>query len=195
MKLILIRHPALAECTDGKCIGQSDYAAASVSKRSLQHLTLQVKSASHLYSSDLQRTRILSMQLADICQITASIDTRLRELSFGKWENRTWDDIQTNDERNFKKWTGDFVYSPPPDGESFQELFMRVCEWKNEMQSVHPNGAIAAVTHAGVIRAILSEALHMPLHNAFQLCVDYLSCSIVNYSLALPPSIQMLNCR
>ena len=194
MKLILIRHPALAENISGRCIGQSDYAAATVSKRSLNYLATRVKSASNIYSSDLQRTHHLAVQLADLCHINCSIDGRLREVFFGEWENRTWADIQAKEEGSVKKWSDDFVHYPPPGGESLLQLSSRVSEWKNDMQLQHPDDTIAAVTHAGVIRALLCNALDMPLENAFRFCVDYLSCTIINYFPMVPPSIQMLNC-
>jgi alpha-ribazole phosphatase len=98
-------------------------------------------------SSDLQRCVRAAQYLMDG---KAKVDSRLRELDFGHWENRSWDDIPRSES---DPWAADYLFAAPPGGETFQELLARcqafLSEWRLQERPV------LAVTHAGWIRAAL----------------------------------------
>ncbi|MFN3171989.1 MAG: histidine phosphatase family protein [Hyphomicrobiales bacterium] len=76
-------------------------------------------------------------------------DDRLREITFGQWEGKTFDDLQALDpqavtEREADKWG--FV---PPDGESYQMLSQRMKPWLESLDR-----PTVAVSHGGVSRAV-----------------------------------------
>jgi alpha-ribazole phosphatase len=110
----------------------------------------------HYFSSDLQRcisTAILLFQNKSL-----TILQELREMNFGEWEGKTYDDLK--EDKLYEKWLSNPLFSSPPGGESFQTFTKRVdTGWKFISQHIisdnHKSGAI--VTHGGVIRYLLSK--------------------------------------
>lgn len=78
------------------------------------------------------------------------LDPRLAEMSFGDWEGLTLADVALRDPdalaaRECDKWA--FV---PPNGESYQQLAVRVAEW---YESLRRDSVVAA--HGGTMRALM----------------------------------------
>jgi len=118
-----------------------------------------------IYSSPLKRCVRLSRSLWDQHEI--AFDERLKELNFGSWEMRKWDNIPFEE---VDHWAQDYVNRSAPQGESYVELYKRVLDIFNEIPR---DKNIAIVTHGGVIRAIVSYILGMPLHKSFLLNLPY----------------------
>jgi probable phosphoglycerate mutase len=79
-----------------------------------------------------------------------TIDARLAELSFGKWEGLTYKEVRALDRsvlatRDRDKWN-----FQPPGGESYAQLLVRVREWYDGMA-----GDTIIAAHGGVARALL----------------------------------------
>ncbi|CAN1492367.1 phoE Broad specificity phosphatase PhoE and related phosphatases [Rhabdaerophilaceae bacterium] len=77
-------------------------------------------------------------------------DNRLKEISFGAWEGKTWREIRACDagrsrSRDRDKWG--FV---PPGGESYEMVRMRVAEW---LETIDQD--ICVVAHGGIARVLL----------------------------------------
>jgi broad specificity phosphatase PhoE len=198
MILTLMRHPAV-EIANGRCIGQTDIDLSVAGEASLESL---VQEACRLLpdrviSSDLKRCRLLAQRIADRLHITPVFDSIWREVNFGLWEDRTWNDIRREDGRAFADWVADFVTVAPPGGESFQQLQNRVLDaisnvctvgmrfcasgdaYPNTSFSIFPADArkrvptVLVVTHAGVIRAAYAAFSKLPLSRAFDHHVPY----------------------
>lgn len=172
MEIYLIRHTA-PQIGHDICYGQSDLILADSFKEEWQ--TLCGKLPEHfdaIYSSPLQRCRLLAERLKGTA---IHYDERLLELNFGGWEMKRWDEI---DPSALNVWMDNFVEEKTPDGESFHELWLRATAFFQDLQK-NSFQTIALVTHAGVIRAIVSHVLGMPLRNAFQLTLDYGAVSLV----------------
>ena len=95
------------------------------------------------------------------------------ELHFGEWELKCWDDIPRG---AVDVWAEDHVLQAPPQGESFHALHARAADFLREASNAG-DATVFAFTHAGVIRALLAEALQLPLVQAFRLQIDYASVS------------------
>jgi broad specificity phosphatase PhoE len=98
-------------------------------------------------------------------------DPRLTEIDFGQWEGLPWDDI---DRDAFDEWVGDYVNRAAPKGESWGDVRSRVATFINEMRVTagRLDGAdhtVVAVTHAGVMRAMASIALAIPLESTWHI--------------------------
>jgi alpha-ribazole phosphatase len=91
------------------------------------------------------------------------------EMHFGKWEQCRWDDLQGEE---FTEWTDDFVQYRCPGGESYQDVFTRVCDCWNDLLASERH-TILIVTHGGVIRALLSLWLGIPLHHTMRIAIDF----------------------
>ncbi len=99
------------------------------------------------------------------------LDNRLREMNFGDWENRPWDDIPR---RELDAWGKDYARRAVPGGESFADLNERTLEFWDELRDSNGKDArIIVFSHAGPIRCMLTHVLGMPVTHTFRLKVDY----------------------
>jgi broad specificity phosphatase PhoE len=79
-----------------------------------------------------------------------TVEPRLAEMSFGRWEGLTYPEVRALDGqvlllRGRDKWN--FV---PPQGESYAHLFMRVREWHASVE-----GDVIVAAHGGVARVLM----------------------------------------
>lgn len=96
-------------------------------------------------------------------------DGRLQELNFGDWEGQTWDIV---DQQALQEWMYDYVNACVPGGESMIQMHARVTAfWRDLFLSEFKKAAI--VTHAGVIRLILSMVRQIELKEVFNIKVAY----------------------
>lgn len=171
MDLYFVRHttPAIAP---GICYGQSDLDVASSFSAEFLKIQNQLKhlETASIYSSPLKRCLKLAQATAEAFDFgRVIVDERLKELDFGDWEMLAWQDIPRTE---LDIWANDFVLHTPPKGESFLALYQRAKQFYQEL--VVNNHAEPAIifTHAGVIRAILTEVLQSDLNQAFELRID-----------------------
>jgi len=151
MKHYLMRHPAIA--TTGRCIGQSDIPLSEEGRASLNDLVQVVRGVAPdlIISSDLRRCHDLAQAAALQLGCPIRLDVRWREIDFGIWEDRSWDEIRQADEAGFDRWSLHYQHEAPPGGESFQDLLKRVAAVAGDL----PRDQTAmVVTHAGCIRAL-----------------------------------------
>ena len=167
MDIYLIRHttPAIELVY---CYGQSDLDVAKTFPVEAKRVKAQLPDFKKVkvYSSPLIRCKKLAGYL-DLGEIT--FDDRLKEIHFGHWEMMPWKKI---DKDSLDTWKKDFVNLKAPGGESFQDMHDRVMDFFNEMLLKEKNDLLV-VCHGGVIRAILSNILQIPLMNMFRLNIDF----------------------
>jgi alpha-ribazole phosphatase len=176
--LTFLRHPAI-DATDERCIGQTDVELSPEGQTALISLAENAcrQRPDRILCSDLQRCRLLGEAIATRLGLCLELDPIWREVSFGRWENRTWKDIQKKESRELSEWMADFEKVSPPGGESFQQLQARVLSAISSRLTTPGKGASEGhtflVTHAGVIRAVVSAFSNLPLRRAFQYPVPY----------------------
>lgn len=161
MPLYLIRHPRPA-VAPGLCYGRSDLALAEDVAAVAAKLGPLLPAAAPLYSSPLQRCRLLAEQL----HAAPRLDARLQEMDFGRWEMQAWEDIERS---ALDAWAADPLYYRPPGGETVAELRQRVREFLAEL----PSGPAVLVTHGGVIKLIAAELEGLEEREWLALRVDY----------------------
>ena len=83
-------------------------------------------------------------------------DCRLIEMSFGRWEGHTLEELRAADPEGMAANEGRGLDFRAPDGESPREVCTRLLGW---LENCATQGAVAAITHNGVIRAAFSLAL------------------------------------
>jgi len=163
MKLTCIRHTKVA-LPAGTCYGQTDVALASSYPEELKNLAERMKGVRTdlVFSSPLRRCSQLASDLFPGRPVRP--DDRLKELDFGWWEGKSWDDIYRSDAGKF--WMDRYLTAPCPEGESYPEFRLRVTsflEMVRSMELVHP----VVVTHGGVIRQVKSILEDQPMGKVF----------------------------
>lgn len=168
MELYLVRHTTPA-IQPGICYGHAelDLHENAASEIEAVRAKLAHVNPGAFYTSPLLRCRRLAEALP---WGRALQDDRLKELHFGDWELQKWDAIPRE---IFDYWATRFVEHAPPGGESFRDLFDRASAFFADAASRHAGKTVVAVTHAGVIRALLAYALKLPLENVPGFHLDF----------------------
>lgn len=148
---LVLRHPAVIG-GDGICYGSLDLEADPAATAAILQAHASRLPAMPIVSSPRQRCTVLAARFADRFGTGFEIDDRLREIDFGAWEGRRWDQI---DRRALDEWAANPLHFQPPGGESATMLLARVAGFAADRpgQASHP---LLIVTHGGVIRAMMA---------------------------------------
>lgn len=163
MEIHLVRHTK-PKNVSGICYGHLDVDLESNYIKAIQKIQL-----NQYYDYALSSPLIRCVKLIENKVDKYETDDRLKEMNFGDWEGKNWNEIDSND---IQPWYDDFVHQPTKNGESFMDLNRRVIDLIEELQT-KDYLKVLIVTHAGVIRIFLHYILQFPLENAFQFSIDY----------------------
>ena len=98
-------------------------------------------------------------------------------------------------EKNFfdKNWLMNYKHSPP-NGESFEKLFERVCNFVDDvLRSHNKNTDVVIFSHGGPIRAAISYALNYNLENIIPLDIKNTKVSLLEYDENKDARLMYLN--
>jgi probable phosphoglycerate mutase len=79
-----------------------------------------------------------------------AIDDRLREIAYGDWEGSTLAQMQGLDPELFARRQADRWTVPPPGGENYSSVEIRMSDWYNQLTA-----DTVAVAHGGTARALM----------------------------------------
>ena len=168
VRLILIRHPQ-PDIEKGICYGASDVPLLEGWESSAAPLKAKLQASypdAHYAHSPLQRASQLAHFLSgNSCSVSA-----LKELDFGSWEGRSWNDIP---EAEIAAWSSNLESASPYQGESLQDLSDRVLPWLTKCRQ--GNQDCVVVTHAGVIKVLVSHLCGWPLAQCAPINPTFLS--------------------
>ncbi len=162
MSIYLIRHTTPAAAKD-ICYGNTDVDVSTDFDREFLGLLNVVSKykIKKIYTSPLQRSSKLAVKLAATLNIELKKDDRLKELNYGLWEMEKWGSIHPTE---LNIWMVNFVNLKTPKGESYLQMHKRVSDFLNTNDL--RNSLI--VSHAGVMRSILSSLMNTPLGEAYK---------------------------
>lgn len=138
------------------CIGQWDVALTEKGQKQIRCLANEWSAATpeRIVCSDLCRTRETAEVISRRLNIPCHTDQRLREINFGEWENRSWDEIYEQDPLLMTRWGENWLETCPPGGESVRQLYERVGESLSQL-----GNNTLVVAHAGSLRALQCHLL------------------------------------
>lgn len=171
MTIYLIRHTQTV-MGKGVCYGQADVEVDyKMFHPTAEYIkaTLPANSIDEVISSPAKRCKVLAKEIANGNDY--KIEKKIHELNFGEWELKNWEEINGEE---FNKWCDDYITNAPPKGENYQSMLKRVKSfWDNIQKNRNRGKKIAIVTHAGVIRALLSLLLDIPLDKSFYIKIGF----------------------
>jgi broad specificity phosphatase PhoE len=138
-----------------------------------------------IYASPCCRTQMTAEAIAKFhadCRISS--DEALIERNFGVWEGLYFDEIESRYPELYLEWKRNQAAFKPEGGESVYDLAERVCPVVDEMIAANAGKTVVIVSHVGPIRALIAQALEMPLARYRQLSIDPASVSRVDYGKA-----------
>ncbi len=157
MKLYIIRHGTTKWNVERRLQGRKDseLTEEGIKRAIMLRDRLQDVDFDMIYSSPLNRALETAKIIKGQRNIEIIIHKSLCELDFGNWEGMQISEI----ERKFPKEYYSYIKDPesyiPIDGESFEELFIRVKHFLDDIARLDAKN-ILVVTHGVTIKAILA---------------------------------------
>jgi broad specificity phosphatase PhoE len=179
--VVLVRHAASRGA--GTFVGQKDEPLSPEGRRQLNELARKLSRFRFhaIFTSDLTRAIETARPAALRQKLELQIRPGLREMHFGRWQGLSWEQIRRREPRTADRWSKHFASQPIPGAEQFRRFKWRV---KVEMQAIvdaNRGRCVLVVTHAGVIRVALSDALGMKYENMFRLAQEPGAVNIVEH--------------
>jgi len=183
VRLLLIRHAATDVTESGGLLGATDVDASPAGLTELARLfpLLGAYQPEKWYCSPLKRsvqTAEKLQQMGAVSDQPVKTDIRLREIDFGRWELKPFNEIEAEYPDLIKAWAqyDGFVF---PGGEAVADFAGRVA---NVLDSCRKEGnkQIGVITHGGVIRTMICLALGMNVRNYLLFNVEPASLTIID---------------
>lgn len=131
-------------------------------------------------SSPRQRCRQTAELIAAVLQQPVLLDDDLREVDFGRWEGLTFAAVQQRWPRELELWLADTSISPP-DGESYDELRLRITAVAQRLANRYRGKTVLVVTHSRPIAMFIANALSAPVAAIYRVQIDPASLSEIDY--------------
>lgn len=192
-RLILVRHGEPDACVHRRCYGRLDPALSDEGRDQVRRVRhwLAESVADGIYSSPLQRALESATLLAGGAALV-TVDDRLREIDFGICEGLTYKEIKERDPDLFADWMRRPTEVTFPGGETCAAMAVRVREALADVRRARSHETTIVVSHGGVNRIALADALAMPLAAMFRLGQEYGCINIVDY-FGDQPVVRLVN--
>src|SRR5579863_7741192 len=137
--LWLLRHPEPEAFASGRCYGSLDVALSPDGIRQAHSVAdaLVKRPLAAIYTSPRQRCTQAAQILAAGRTCPVETMVALRELDFGKFEGRTYDEIAAMFPDLYQRWMEGPTEMQFPGGESFLDMRTRVISATRELRSRH----------------------------------------------------------
>jgi alpha-ribazole phosphatase len=184
VRLVLVRHGEPEDVARGRCYGKLDIGLSERGREQVRQTArwLEKIPFTAMYTSPRRRAResaaIIATQkrLADV-----RVEDRICEIDFGEFEGMTYDEVAEDYPEKYLAWMNGPTEVIFPGGESFEQMRERVTCAAAQILGSHTGQTIVLVTHGGVNRIILAEALRMESRDIFRLDQAYAAVSMIDY--------------
>jgi len=188
VQLILVRHAEPAESARGRCYGRLDLELSDRGRMQSERLATQLSAepVAAVISSPRLRAFDTARAIAERHGLEVRVVDPLRELDFGELEGCTYDEIAATRPELYAQWMRTPTAVRFPGGESFDDLRRRVAGAVSRLREAYDGRLVLAVTHGGVVRAVLVDALGIPAERIFRLAVDTASLTRIEWIEDVP---------
>ena len=175
-EIIFIRHGETDFNKAGLYFGHLDPGLNETGRRQLEQtkrmLEEKEKNIEAVFSSDLKRC----YESMEILQIDENVEKILlkdfREINFGIFEGKTYEEIKEEFPEEVKKMHDDWQNFKVEGGESLFEVMERAAVKLEEIIEEYKNGKVVVVAHAGVIKILVSYYLLGNLDGYWKFKID-----------------------
>jgi alpha-ribazole phosphatase/probable phosphoglycerate mutase len=132
-------------------------------------------------SSPVRRCKEFAAFWAQQRALPLHVDSAWTEIAFGAWDGKTADQIDLQFPGALAAYYADPITNTPANGEPYQEFIFRIQQAWEQTITEFAGQRLLLVTHAGPIRALLSNLLMITPQNSFHIdvphaCLTRLSC-------------------
>jgi len=196
VRLLLVRHGEPEDAAHGRCYGKLDIGLSERGREQVRRTTrwLENTPVAAIYTSPRRRARESAAIIAAQRLANVHVEDRLCEIDFGEFEGMTYDEVAEHFPEEYLAWMNRPTEVIFPGGESFEQMRERVTCAAAQILGSHTGQTIVLVTHGGVNRIILAEALRMESRDIFRLDQAYAAVSMIDYYNEMPV-IRLVNYR
>jgi alpha-ribazole phosphatase len=194
-RIVLCRHAETDETGRGRLCGALDVGLSAHGREQAVALAgaLAALPVTALYTSPHRRAVETARPLAEALAVEAVELLALREIDFGSADGLTADELCVRHPAVYDTWVTTPTTVRFPGGESYEELRARCTAGLSDIVSRHEGGTVVAVSHAGVVRALLASCLQMPDEALFRIDQRYASVNVVDWHDDGTPIVRLLN--
>jgi probable phosphoglycerate mutase len=154
-RLVLLRHGATDWNAAGRLQGRADISLSEEGRSAFAGRRLPLSYRDRLwFASPLKRAQ----ETAALLGLRASTEAALIEMDWGDYEGHTLAELRETHGAAFRANEGRGLDLQPPGGESPRQVQQRLLPWLHRLTA-----DAGAVTHKGVIRAMLALAFDWPM--------------------------------
>lgn len=146
-----------------------------------------------VYSSPLSRALKTAQIIALMHGLEPSIVEGLREISFGKWEGKTFGEMDDRDKDALLRWLNNPEENLIPEGETFKQFRERVLNSYYELINDRKQEDFLIVTHGGAIKVLVASTLHIPFSYLGRLKISPGSLTSILYDDYRNPYLDLFN--
>jgi broad specificity phosphatase PhoE len=160
-RIFLVRHGATVLTAEDRFAGATDVPLSDSGREQVRRLAARL-SGDHItavYASPLGRTVETAQILAEPHQLPVETRDGLREISHGRWEQKTRCEVEKQFPEETAAWEEDPYTFAPMGGESGLAVTARSLPVLMEIVRTHPDGNVLVVSHKATIRLLLSSIL------------------------------------
>lgn len=181
--LWLLRHPEPEAAAVGRCYGSLDVKLSEAGIRQAHALARALAGVplAAIFTSPRQRCSAAAEILAAGRSCVFTTIPSLREMDFGEFEGRSYEEIAGLHPELYRQWMEHPTEVQFPGGEAFSQMSARVISAVNDLLRRHAGKSMALVTHGGVIRILLCETMGIPPANLFRLGQRYAAVNRIRY--------------
>lgn len=193
-RMVLVRHGQPAEEMKGRCYGRLDVGLSPHGRAQAEQAAafLSGLELTYVYASPRLRALESARPLAEARGLQVVVDEAFREIDFGLFEGLTYEEAERRFPEVYEEWMTHPTRVRFPEGESFPEMRERVRAGGHELRRRHVQQAFALVSHGGVNRTLLAEALGMEDRHLFRLEQGYSAVNVIDF-YGDEPVVKLMN--
>src|SRR3954451_22494106 len=160
-RLFLVRHGATQLTAEDRFSGSVGVDLSAEGRRQAACLAdrLAQETIAAVYASPLSRTLETAAIVGRPHRLTPIERDGLREISHGRWEGLTRQEVEARYADEYTAWESDPFTFAPEGGESGLSVLARALPVIREIVLAHPGASAVVVSHKATLRIILSSLL------------------------------------
>ena len=160
-RVFLVRHGATVLTAENRFAGSIEVPLSDEGCEQARRLALRLggEPIAAVYASPLGRALETARIAAAPHGLPVTTDARLREISHGRWEEMTRDEVEARFPDEVACWEADPYTFAPQGGETGLDVTARALPAMLDLVRAHPGETILVVSHKATIRLLLSSLL------------------------------------
>jgi alpha-ribazole phosphatase/probable phosphoglycerate mutase len=192
--MVLVRHGQPVEEMRGRCYGRLDVGLSSAGRLQAERAARFLAEAPllRIYTSPRQRAMESAAPLAELKGMAVDTEAAFREIDFGLFEGLSYEEAEQRYPEVYAEWMSHPTRVRFPEGESYPEMRERVLSAGRVLRTRHVGETFVLVSHGGVNRTLLAEALGLPDANLFRMEQGYAAVNIIDF-YGDEPIVKLMN--